>query len=101
MLPYDERVICKLITIGRNCWLGSQVIILCGVTIGEGAVVGAGSVVSKDIPPYAVVYRNPAKVVKYRNLDVYQKLATEQKQIMRVFDSYKRIKIIKEKKQND
>jgi chloramphenicol O-acetyltransferase type B len=40
-------------------------IIMPGVTIGEGAVVGAGSVVTKDVPPYSVVAGNPAKVIKY------------------------------------
>lgn len=101
MLPYDERVICKPITVERNCWIGTQVIVLPGVSINEWAVIGAGSVISKDVPPYAVVCGNPARVVKYRSIDVYHKLAEEQQQIMKVFNSYKRIKIYKEKKQND
>lgn len=101
MLPYDEHVICKPITIECNCWVGTQVILLPGVTIGERAVIGAGSVISKDVPPYAVVAGNSARIVKYRRSDIYHKLADEQQQIMRVFDSYDRIKIIKEKNKND
>lgn len=47
-------------------WIGAGCIILKGVTIGYGAVVGAGSVVTKDVPDYAIVAGNPAKVIKYR-----------------------------------
>ena len=57
--------------------------------------------VALSAKPYAVVCGNPARVVKYRSIDVYHKLAEEQQQIMKVFNSYKRIKIYKEKKQND
>lgn len=45
MLPYDQRVICKPIAIAPNCWIDSKVIILPGVTVNEGAVIGAGSVI--------------------------------------------------------
>jgi acetyltransferase-like isoleucine patch superfamily enzyme len=54
------------ITIGHDVWIGARVIILDGVTIGNGAVIAANSVVSKDIPPYAVVGGIPAKTIKYR-----------------------------------
>ena len=53
------------ILIKNKVWVGFNVIILKGVTIGEGAVVAAGSVVTKDVPDYAVVAGNPAKVIKY------------------------------------
>jgi acetyltransferase-like isoleucine patch superfamily enzyme len=53
------------IKICDKAWIGFNSIILKGVTIGEGAIVGAGSVVTKDVPPYAVVAGNPAKIIKY------------------------------------
>lgn len=55
-----------------------------GVTIHEGAVVGAGSVVTKDVPAYAVVAGNPCKVIKYRDIGVYKRLAAENKQYVRL-----------------
>lgn len=55
------------LTIGHDVWLGHNSIIQAGVsTIGHGAVIGAGAVVSKDVPPYAVVVGNPGRVVRYR-----------------------------------
>jgi len=56
----------KTVTIGDGVWIGMRAIILPGVFIGEGAIVGAGSVVTKDVPPYAVVGGAPAKIIKYR-----------------------------------
>lgn len=52
------------IKIGEKSWIGFNVIILKGVSIGEGAVVGAGSVVTKDVPPYTIVAGNPAKIIR-------------------------------------
>lgn len=49
-----------------DVWIGSNSVIMPGITIGEGAVIGAGSVVTKSIPPYAIAFGNPAKVIKYR-----------------------------------
>jgi acetyltransferase-like isoleucine patch superfamily enzyme len=54
------------IIVEDDVWIGYGSIILSGVTIGKGSVVGAGSVVTKDIPPYSIVGGNPAKVIKYR-----------------------------------
>lgn len=54
------------ITIGDDVWIGMNSIILSGVTVGQGAVIAAGSVVTKDIPPYAIVAGAPAKVIRYR-----------------------------------
>lgn len=56
----------RKINIGHDVWVGANVILLPGVTIGHGAVVAAGAVVSKDVPPYAIVGGIPAKVIKYR-----------------------------------
>lgn len=52
----------------RGCWVGFNAIILKGVTIGEGAVVGAGSVVTRDVPAHSVVAGNPAQVIRQRAL---------------------------------
>lgn len=54
----------KPITIENDAWIGMNCIILKGVTIGEGSVIGAGSVVTKDVPPWTIVAGNPARVVK-------------------------------------
>ena len=54
------------IIIGNDVWLGANVIVVDGVKIGDGAIVAAGSVVTKDIPPYTIVGGVPAKIIKYR-----------------------------------
>ncbi len=54
--------------ISRNAWIGARSIILKGVHIGEGAVVGMGSVVTRNVPPMTVVAGNPARVIKKINL---------------------------------
>jgi acetyltransferase-like isoleucine patch superfamily enzyme len=54
------------IIIKDDVWIGTDSIILSGVTIGQGAIIGAGTVVSKNIPPYAIAIGNPAQIVKYR-----------------------------------
>jgi acetyltransferase-like isoleucine patch superfamily enzyme len=54
------------VVIGSDVWVGSGVRILSGVTIGHGAAIGAGAVVTRDIPPYAIVGGNPASVLRYR-----------------------------------
>ena len=78
-IPYDETVISKEVVIEDNVWLGNRVIVLPGVTIGEGAIIQAGSVVVKDIPKYAIAGGHPAKVFKYRDIDHYEKLKKEGK----------------------
>lgn len=56
----------KGITIGKDCWIGSKVIILDGVKIGDGCIVAAGAVVNDNVPDYAIVGGIPAKIIKYR-----------------------------------
>ena len=82
-LPYDERDICKKVTIGKNVWIGARSTILPGVKIGDGAVIGAASVVTKDVPSCAVVCGNPAKIVKYRNKNIYDRLVSSNKSYIR------------------
>jgi maltose O-acetyltransferase len=57
----------KTIVIGDDVWIGSRAILLPGVQVGHGAIVGAGAVVTKDVPEYAIVGGNPAKVIRLRN----------------------------------
>lgn len=62
----DAPLESKIINIGNDVWIASNVVILPGVSIADGAIVGGGSVVTKDVPPYAIVVGNPAKVIKFR-----------------------------------
>lgn len=59
-----EKPICKPIVIGNHVWVCDKAIILKGVTIGDGAIIAAGAVVTKDVPAHCVVAGNPAKVVR-------------------------------------
>lgn len=63
---YDAGYVRKPINIGADCWLGANSIVLAGVSIGEGAIVAAGSVVNKDVPSFSIVGGVPAKLIKYR-----------------------------------
>lgn len=54
------------VVIGNDVWVGTEAVIMSGVNIGDGAVVGARAVVTKDIPPYSIAVGNPARVVKQR-----------------------------------
>lgn len=81
--PTDKEVLSfsefSEISIGNDVWVGARAIILDGVMIGDGAIVAAGSVVTKDVPPYAVVGGVPAKVIRYRfsiqEIETLKKLA--------------------------
>ncbi|MEG0900503.1 MAG: sugar O-acetyltransferase [Clostridia bacterium] len=76
MLPDERRALidtagntlhmcyAKPVTIGRDCWLGANVVVCPGVTIGAGCVIGAGSVVVRDIPPLTFAAGNPCKVIR-------------------------------------
>ena len=63
----------KPIHVGHHCWIGTGAIVLQGVTIGDGAVVAAGAVVTKNIPPYEVWGGVPAKFIRKRNSDLLYK----------------------------
>lgn len=78
-IPYDDTYIVKDINIKDNVWLGTRVTVLGGVTIGEGAIIQAGSTVVSDIPDGAIAGGHPAKVFKYRDMEHYYKLKNEGK----------------------
>lgn len=65
----------EIVLIGNDVWIGMNACILPGVKIASGSIVGAGGVVTKDVPPYAIVAGNPARVLKYRfSKDIIEEL---------------------------
>ena len=73
-IPYDDTYVRKNITIGDFVWFGNRVLVVGNVNIGEGAIIAAGAVVTKDVPPLAIVGGNPAKIIKFRDKDHYYQL---------------------------
>jgi acetyltransferase-like isoleucine patch superfamily enzyme len=70
--PFEEK---SKVYIGSDVWIGARAIILSGIKIGNGAIIGAGSIVTKDVPPYAIVVGSPAKIIKYRfSEDIIERL---------------------------
>ncbi len=65
---FDQHLLVnsRALIIGNDVWIGARVLFIGGHTIGDGAVVAAGAVVSKDVPPYAIVAGNPARIIRYR-----------------------------------
>ncbi len=84
MLPYDEIYMAKRVTIGNNVWIGADVTIMPGVTIGDGAIIAACSCVTKDVPPLAMVAGVPAVVKKFRDKDKYESLLAEDKIFLKI-----------------
>lgn len=71
---YERQILtCKPVHIKKNVWIGVNVTILPGVTIGENAIIGAGAVVTKDIPDNAIAVGNPARVIKYLDAEKFKK----------------------------
>ncbi len=73
-IPYDNVGLMQKVEIGKNCWIGIRSTILSGVKIEDGAIVGAGSVVTKSVPKCAIVGGVPAKILGYRDKDNYDRL---------------------------
>lgn len=73
-IPYDSTYVHKPVTIGDCVWIGAYVILLPGTTIGEGAIIQAGSVVHGEIPPMSIAGGNPAKVFAWRDREHYAEL---------------------------
>lgn len=71
-ISFDET---RITNIGNDVWIGAKSTIMDGVTIGNGAIIAAGSVVTKDVPPFAVVGGAPAKIIKFRfPLEIIERL---------------------------
>ena len=71
----ESALLNKKTTIGHDVWIGAKSIIMNGVKIGDGSVIGSGSIVTKDIPPYSIAVGSPAKIIKKRFSDeVIEKL---------------------------
>lgn len=73
-IPYDNVGLMQKVEIGKNCWIGIRSTILSGVKIEDGAIVAAGSVVTKSVPKCAIVGGVPAKILGYRDKDNYDRL---------------------------
>lgn len=78
-IPYDKVRIHKDVIIKDFVWIGHSVLILPGVTIGEGAIVAAGAVVAKDIPDYAIAGGTPAKIIRYRDIEHFKMVKAQGK----------------------
>ena len=72
-IPYmDQSLSAKDVYIGNGCWIGEKVCILPGVKIGEKSIIGAGSIVTKNVPSYSIAVGNPAKVIKKYNFSTHR-----------------------------
>lgn len=78
-LPYDATVVHRPVRIGRNVWFGARVIVLGGVTIGDGAIIQPGSVVVSDIPEMAIAGGHPARVFSHRDAERYRSLDAQRR----------------------
>jgi UDP-2-acetamido-3-amino-2,3-dideoxy-glucuronate N-acetyltransferase len=75
-LQTEDDWLCTPTLVKKGASIGSNATILCGVTIGEKAIVGAGSVVTHDVPPYAIVAGNPARVLRELQANIYTPIET-------------------------
>jgi len=73
-IPYDKSYVTKNVSIGDSVWIGKSCTITPGVKIGEGAIIGANTIVSKDVPPFAVVVGSKQRIVGSRDQGNYLSL---------------------------
>jgi acetyltransferase-like isoleucine patch superfamily enzyme len=78
-VPFDNKIFRRPVIIRDFAWIGWNSCILPGVEIGEGAIVGMGSVVTKNVPPLAIVLGNPAEVIGQRSREHYERCRNEGK----------------------
>tara|TARA_R110002020_G_scaffold434476_2_gene644602 strand:- start:10896 stop:11465 length:570 start_codon:yes stop_codon:yes gene_type:complete len=78
-IPYSSEIIKEQVIIGNFVWTGVNVTILSGITIGEGAIVAAGSIIVKDVPKYAIVGGNPAKIIGFRDVNEFKTLKRQKR----------------------
>ncbi|MBN1545838.1 MAG: acyltransferase [Syntrophaceae bacterium] len=76
-IPYDDKVFLQPVIIRDYAWIGWNVRIMPGIEIGEGSIVSMGSVVTKNVPPRAIVLGNPAEVIGYRSEEHFEKCKSE------------------------
>lgn len=76
-IPYDHENVKKSVMISDFVWIGANVSIVPGIRIGEGSIVGIGAVVSRDVPAGAIVAGNPAVIIGYRDMCVFNQLKTQ------------------------
>ena len=78
MIPYDTSYLIKKIIIGKGVWIGQNVNILPGVTIGDGAIIGMGTTVSKNVSSYAIVVGTGQREIGLRNKEKFEKALKEE-----------------------
>lgn len=78
-IPYGTKYDWKSVEIGDFVWFGTDVTVCGNIKIGTGAILAMGAVVVKDVPNYAIVGGNPAKIIKYRDINHFNKLLDEGK----------------------
>jgi acetyltransferase-like isoleucine patch superfamily enzyme len=66
----EQAAVVKPVIIGRDVWLGAKVVVLAGVSIGDGAVVGASAVVTRDVPPMSIAAGVPARILRFRDSQI-------------------------------
>ncbi|WP_197052481.1 acyltransferase [Halobellus rufus] len=76
-IPYGNTYINKDVHIGDNVWFGAEVTVIPGVKVEEGAIIQAGATVVSDVPKGAIVGGNPAEIIRYRDMEHYNKLKSE------------------------
>ena len=94
-LPFDNRYKLAKVIIKDYVWVGRRAMILPGVTIGKAAVIGAGAIVSKDVPDYGVAVGNPARVIRYRGRKTVEDILKEKTPF--VYDKFGHEKIFDHK----